>query len=124
MGSIEEHNFSAPPEIVSADGLLFDFDGEPNPFSSILASLHSDTGNTGTIIDSTAAIVKHWEKQGDLMGVDPNVILATSHGRRSIDVFKLYDPSKANWECKSSIFITFQCTAVNYVNQTSVMRKA
>jgi len=32
------------------------------------------------------------------MGVDPDVILATSHGRRSIDVFKIYDPSKANWE--------------------------
>lgn len=27
MGSIEEYEFSAPPEIVSADGLLFDFDG-------------------------------------------------------------------------------------------------
>jgi hypothetical protein len=34
------------------------------------------------------------------MGVDPNVILATSHGRRSIDVLKIYDVSKANWECK------------------------
>ena len=36
------------------------------------------------------------------MGVDPNVILATSHGRRSIDVFKIYDPSKANWDCRAS----------------------
>lgn len=35
------------------------------------------------------------------MGVDPNVILATSHGRRSIDTLKLYDEKKANWECKS-----------------------
>ncbi|KIW70506.1 hypothetical protein PV04_02768 [Phialophora macrospora] len=78
MGSIDEHCFSAPPEAVSAHGLLFDFDG--------------------TIIDSTHAIVKHWHKQGNIMGVDPNVILATSHGRRSIDVFKMYDPSKANWE--------------------------
>ncbi|KAG9786656.1 DL-glycerol-3-phosphatase [Exophiala dermatitidis] len=32
------------------------------------------------------------------MGVDPNVILATSHGRRSIDTFKIYDASKANWD--------------------------
>jgi len=78
MGSVDEHNFSAPPEVVSVHGLLFDFDG--------------------TIIDSTAAVEKHWHKQGKLMGVDPNVILATSHGRRSIDVFKMYDPSKANWE--------------------------
>lgn len=37
------------------------------------------------------------------IGVDPNVILATSHGRRSIDVLKMYDPSRANWECKSDL---------------------
>ncbi|OQV06325.1 hypothetical protein CLAIMM_10907 isoform 1 [Cladophialophora immunda] len=53
---------------------------------------------TGTVIDSTAAIIKHWHKQGEIMGVDPNVILASSHGRRSIDVIQMYDPSKANWE--------------------------
>ncbi|KKY20003.1 putative glycerol-3-phosphate phosphatase [Phaeomoniella chlamydospora] len=35
---------------------------------------------------------------GGEIGVDPNVILATSHGRRSIDTLKLYDESKANWE--------------------------
>ncbi|EXJ68386.1 glycerol 3-phosphatase 1 [Cladophialophora psammophila CBS 110553] len=78
MGSVEQLNFSAPPEIASARGLLLDFDG--------------------TIIDSTAAIIKHWHKQGEIMGVDPNVILASSHGRRSIDVIKMYDPSKANWD--------------------------
>ena len=38
---------------------------------------------------------------GRQLGVDPEVILATSHGRRSIDVLQAYDPSKANWECKS-----------------------
>ena len=37
---------------------------------------------------------------GEELGVDPNVILATSHGRRSIDTLRLYDESKANWECK------------------------
>jgi glycerol 3-phosphatase-1 len=30
--------------------------------------------------------------------VDPNIILATSHGRRSIDVLKIYDEKKANWD--------------------------
>jgi glycerol 3-phosphatase-1 len=30
--------------------------------------------------------------------VDPNTILATSHGRRSIDVLKMYDEQKANWD--------------------------
>lgn len=34
-------DFSAPPEAVTFDGLLFDMDG--------------------TIIDSTDAVVKHWE---------------------------------------------------------------
>jgi len=38
---------------------------------------------------------------GNEIGVDPNVILQTSHGRRSIDILKDIDPSKANWECKS-----------------------
>lgn len=38
---------------------------------------------------------------GDEIGVDPNVILQTSHGRRSIDILKDIDPSKANWKCKS-----------------------
>jgi Predicted phosphatase/phosphohexomutase len=40
MGSTE-HSFSAPAETVVFDGLLFDMDG--------------------TIIDSTDAVVKHWE---------------------------------------------------------------
>ena len=35
---------------------------------------------------------------GQELGVDPTVILATSHGRRSIDVLKIYDEKKANWE--------------------------
>lgn len=43
MGSTEpaELSYSAPPEAVTFDGLLFDMDG--------------------TIIDSTDAVVKHWE---------------------------------------------------------------
>lgn len=41
---------------------------------------------------------------GKELGVDPAVILQTSHGRRSIDTFQLYDPSKANWECEWSSF--------------------
>lgn len=54
----------------------------------------------GTIIDSTQAIIKHWQQLGAILGVDPDQILATSHGRRSIDVLRLYDPSLANWECE------------------------
>lgn len=43
---------------------------------------------------------------GKELGVDPAVILHSSHGRRSIDTFKLYDPSKANWECERSSFLS------------------
>ncbi|KAA8567288.1 hypothetical protein MFRU_007g03230 [Monilinia fructicola] len=77
MGSVSR-DFSAPPQKVVFKGLLFDMDG--------------------TIIDSTNAIVKHWNQLGDEIGVDPNVILETSHGRRSMDVLKIIAPEKANWE--------------------------
>ncbi|KAJ5620540.1 hypothetical protein N7510_004524 [Penicillium lagena] len=70
--------FSAPPQVHSFDGVLSDFDG--------------------TIVDSTDAIIKHWHLIASELGVDPETILATSHGRRSIDTMQLYDPSKANWE--------------------------
>jgi glycerol 3-phosphatase-1 len=76
-------SFSASTTTHTFSGLLFDFDG--------------------TIIDSTDAIVKHWHTIGAELGVDPNVILTTSHGRRSIDVLKLYEPSKANWDYVSKI---------------------
>lgn len=38
---------------------------------------------------------------GKEIGVPPEVILETSHGRRSIDILKILAPEKANWECKS-----------------------
>jgi hypothetical protein len=78
-------------------------------FSSILFDMD------GTLIDSTDAIVQHWERYvtpiynfvvncshkvnrvGKMYGLDPKIILATSHGRRSIDIFKEIDPANANW---------------------------
>ncbi|KAB5580108.1 HAD-like domain-containing protein [Coniochaeta sp. 2T2.1] len=79
MGSINHTgDYAAPPEQVTFNGLLFDMDG--------------------TIIDSTAAVEKHWHTIGNEIGVDPNVILQTSHGRRSIDMLKILAPEKANWE--------------------------
>ncbi|KAL8739045.1 MAG: hypothetical protein Q9181_000227 [Wetmoreana brouardii] len=57
----------------------------------------------GTIVDSTNAITKHWHKIGKELGVDPSVILLTSHGRRSIETLALYDQSKANWDYVSCI---------------------
>ncbi|KAE8379597.1 HAD-like domain-containing protein [Aspergillus bertholletiae] len=59
-------------------GVLFDFDG--------------------TIIDSTEAIVENWRRIGEELGIDHEVILQTSHGRRSIDILKELAPSRANWE--------------------------
>ncbi|KAF1964908.1 HAD-like protein [Bimuria novae-zelandiae CBS 107.79] len=71
-------SFSAPPQTINCDGMLFDMDG--------------------TIIDSTEAVIKNWQIIGKEIGVDPEVILATSHGRRSIDVLKIYEPKLANWD--------------------------
>lgn len=74
----EPNNFSAPPESHSFSALLFDMDG--------------------TIIDSTPAIVRHWQQIGREIGVSGDTILQTSHGRRSIDVLAILAPERANWE--------------------------
>ncbi|KAK6212917.1 haloacid dehalogenase-like hydrolase [Colletotrichum tabaci] len=71
-------SYTAPPQRIAFDGFLFDMDG--------------------TIIDSTEAVVKHWHTVGNEIGVAPDVILETSHGRRSIDILKILAPEKANWE--------------------------
>ncbi|KAI0011611.1 HAD-like protein [Xylariaceae sp. FL0662B] len=71
-------DYIAPPFKVSFNGILLDMDG--------------------TIIDSTSAVVKHWHTVGKEIGVDPEVILQTSHGRRSIDMLRVLSPEKANWE--------------------------
>jgi len=75
---VDVSTFSAAPSIHSFSGLLFDMDG--------------------TIIDSTAAVVKHWHTIGEKFGVDPEVILTTSHGRRSIDVMQSFAPEYATWK--------------------------
>ncbi|KAF2667727.1 DL-glycerol-3-phosphatase 1 [Microthyrium microscopicum] len=90
---LEQADFSAPPEILEFSGFvcflhklpifLFDMDG--------------------TIIDSTEAIIQHWTQIASELNIDPAVILATSHGRRSIDVLAVHDPSKANWEYVNSL---------------------
>lgn len=69
--------FTAPAETHAFAALLFDMDG--------------------TIIDSTPAIIKYWTALGAQIGVPAATILATSHGRRSIDVLARLAPDKANW---------------------------
>jgi glycerol 3-phosphatase-1 len=44
-------------------------------------------------------ILAYKSRIGREIGVDPDVILATSHGRRAIDVLQIYEPKLANWEC-------------------------
>ncbi|KAM0808393.1 hypothetical protein AB5N19_08736 [Seiridium cardinale] len=65
-------------ERVQCSGLLFDLDG--------------------TLIDSTKAVIKHWDTVGAEIGVDPALILQTAHGRRTIDTLKVFRPEKANWK--------------------------
>ncbi|KAK6088933.1 haloacid dehalogenase-like hydrolase [Seiridium cupressi] len=67
-------------ERVQCSGLLFDLDG--------------------TLIDSTKAVIKHWDTVGAEIGVDPALILQTAHGRRTIDTLKAFCPGKANWKCE------------------------
>ncbi|KAF1943189.1 HAD-like protein [Clathrospora elynae] len=81
--TVPKPSFSAPAQTIKCHGLLFDMDG--------------------TIIDSTEAVVKHWQKIGREIGVDPGLILATSHGRRSIDVLQIYEPKLANWDYISRV---------------------
>ncbi|KAF1739175.1 Glycerol-1-phosphate phosphohydrolase 2 [Beauveria bassiana] len=81
MGSQPDYN--QPPVQASFAGFLWDMDG--------------------TIIDSTPAIEKHWYTIGNEIGVDPETILKTSHGRRSIDTLKILAPERANWEYVSKV---------------------
>lgn len=53
-------------------------------------------------------LIEHECRIGTEIGVDPAIILATSHGRRSIDMLKIYQPEKANWDCKSCLSSTIQ----------------
>ncbi|KAL5120324.1 DL-glycerol-3-phosphatase [Pleosporales sp. CAS-2024a] len=80
-----EASFSAETQSIQCHGMLFDME------------------YIGTIIDSTDAVIKNWQKIGREIGVDADVILANSHGRRSIDVLQMYEPKLANWEYINSV---------------------
>ncbi|CAE7011302.1 hypothetical protein P3342_003394 [Pyrenophora teres f. teres] len=92
--TISKPSFSSPAQTIKCHGLLFDME---YVIKSNILELATNS-SSGTIIDSTPAIIKHWQKIGKEIGVDPDVILATSHGRRSIDVLQIYEPKLANWE--------------------------
>ncbi|PGH01655.1 glycerol 3-phosphatase 1 [Blastomyces parvus] len=69
---------SAPLASASFHGLLFDMDG--------------------TIIESTPAVIKHYQIIGEQIGVDPDEILKVAHGRRTIDVLRHFKSDKADWD--------------------------
>ncbi|EJP62451.1 haloacid dehalogenase-like hydrolase [Beauveria bassiana ARSEF 2860] len=71
------------PVVVPFEALLFDLDG--------------------TLIDSTNAVVQHWQRIGKELGIDPNVILQTAHGRRTFDTLKIICPEKATMEYATEI---------------------
>lgn len=73
--------------------------------SSIVPMQLSSTGTSQSVLRRcrevviTQASLLMFHRLAKELGADPNVILASSHGRRSIDTLQLYDPSKANWNC-------------------------
>lgn len=78
MPHSENNDFSAQATEHEFSALLFDMDG--------------------TIIDSTDAIVKFWRQLGKQIGVDGDLILETSHGRRTVEVLGVHAPQLANWD--------------------------
>jgi hypothetical protein len=66
----------------------------PPPSSSIGKS------NTHEAVHAAVVALAYTHRIGQEIGVDPELILATSHGRRSIDVLQIYEPKLANWECE------------------------
>ncbi|KAI1931390.1 DL-glycerol-3-phosphatase [Ophidiomyces ophidiicola] len=98
MGSLRED--SRPHQTHVFDGLLFDFDGT---IVDSTAGCYCET--LAKVRDTFVLIVSSFSRGSRLgleIGVDPAVILATSHGRRSIDVLKIYAPEKASWEYVST----------------------
>lgn len=59
---------------------------------------------------------------GKEIGADPEVILETSHGRRSIDTLKILAPDKANWECEFCASLLGRLPFKNHAPATSPKR--
>ncbi|ORZ18490.1 phosphatase YfbT [Absidia repens] len=52
----------------------------------------------GTVVDTTPLIISHWLAFGEEHNLDGHKILATSHGRRSIETIAEWVPEKATKE--------------------------
>ncbi|KAJ4156051.1 hypothetical protein LMH87_001265 [Akanthomyces muscarius] len=75
------------PRSTSAKILDFSYDCTTAFGGSAFRALLSDMD--GTLIDSTDAVVQHWQRIGKELGMDPSVILQTAHGRRTVDTLKI-----------------------------------
>ncbi len=69
---------------------------EPNPREELLSLLFDSravlSDLDGVLVDSGAAIEKTWRRFAELHGLDPEHVLAESHGRRSVDLIRLVAP--------------------------------
>ncbi len=69
---------------------------EPNPREELPSLLFDSravlSDLDGVLVDSGAAIEKTWRRFAELHGLDPEHVLAESHGRRSVDLIRLVAP--------------------------------
>ena len=100
------HTSSFAPEMSNADSGIRHHSRLNRRNRQALAQVHSPPPSVVNEVDGTCRLLLP-VRIGKELGVDPAVILQTSHGRRSIDTFQLYDASKANWDCEWSSFAPF-----------------
>ncbi|KAF9193829.1 hypothetical protein BGZ51_002152 [Haplosporangium sp. Z 767] len=73
------------PFPIRCRGLLFDMDG--------------------TLIDTTVIVERHWEVWCKAHDIDFNSLIATSHGRPSIEILKQWAPAHLQEEYQSPVYI-------------------
>lgn len=73
----------------SADGVLFDMVGRSCTIDRILADISQD----GTLTDSIAAVEAAWSAKAEELGLEPEAVIAATHGRRASDNLQELIPS-------------------------------
>ncbi|ANB15466.1 glycerol-1-phosphatase HOR2 [Sugiyamaella lignohabitans] len=83
--SVATQNYLPPVDMV-VDGCLFDLDG--------------------TLMLSTECVEMFWHDFGVQHGIDSHKLLQTSHGRRTIDILKIWKPEMANKQISGELEAT------------------